>query len=459
MMRFALVLTSLLSGCVSLPVTPPTIAPPSAQGTFVEAGGNAVSLAPVPPNWWRLFDDPVLDGHVERALLANADLRVALANLDVARAAGRQANAVRLPRVGVESGAGPINAVDQPSTTTVPTTDYDIGATVAYEIDLFGRLRSATSAARADADASAAALDAARVTVVAETVAAYVDLCGALSNALIARDAVSSQQRSSDLIAQQLRYGEVSPLELAQSQALLRRAEAVVPPFEGDRRRALFRLATLQGKPPAEADTLPVGCSAPPKIKFEIPVGDGAALIARRPDIREAERKLVAATARIGIATADLYPRISLGGSAGLKSGAFDAFLTPLISWAFLDRNAVRAKIAAARGSEAAALANWDGVMLRALREVETALADYRAESVRHASLAEALLENDKTVKRARARFRLGADSYLLVLDAERSRNDTASQQSSSNLRIAQIQVSLFRALGGGWEQASALTK
>lgn len=459
MTRFALVLPVLLAGCATLPVSPPTVAPSSATGGFVEAKANAVSLAPVPPNWWQLFDDPVLDGHVERALAANADLRVALANLDVARAAGRQANAARLPRIGVESGAGPINAVDQPSTTTVPTTDYDVGATVAYEIDLFGRLRAATATARADASASAAALDAARVTVVADTVAAYVDLCGGLANARIARDAVSSQQRSSKLIAQQLRYGEVSPLELAQSQALLRRAEAVVPPFEADRRRALFRLATLQGKPPAEADTLPIGCAGPPKINTEIPVGDGAALIARRPDIREAERKLAAATARIGIATADLYPRISLGGSAGLKSGAFDAFVTPLISWAFLDRNAVRAKIAAARGTEAAALANWDGVMLRALREVETALADYRAESIRHASLTDALLENDKVVKRARARFRLGADSYLLVLDAERSRNDTASQQAASDLRIAQIQVALFRALGGGWEAPPALRK
>ena len=452
MRRLALALTSLLAGCATVPATPSTAAPPAAQGSFVEARGNAVSLAPVPQGWWRLFDDPVLDAHVERALAANADLRVALANLDIARAAGRQSNAARLPRVGVESGAGPINAVDQPSTTTVPTTDYDIGATVAYEIDLFGRLRSATAAARADADASKAALDAARVTVAADTVAAYVDLCGALASAGIAREAVVAQLRSSDLIARQLREGEVSPLELAQSRALLRRAEAMVPPHEADRRGALFRLATLQGKPPADADTLPVGCTASPKVKTEIPVGDGAALIARRPDIREAERKLVAATARIGIATADLYPRISLGGSAGLTTGGFDAFVTPLISWAFLDRNAVRARIAAARGTEAAALASWDAVMLRALREVETALADYRAESVRHVSLTDALLENDKTVKRSRARFRLGADSYLLVLDAERSRNDTAIQRAASDLRIAQIQVALFRALGGGWE-------
>lgn len=453
-MKFApLPIVALLAGCATLPQPPTTVAPQSARGDFVEARENAVALAPLPPNWWRLFADPVLDGHVERALAANADLRVALANLEISRAAVRQANAARLPRAGVESGAGLTKAVDQPSTTTVSTTDYDLGATIAYEIDLFGRLRSATAAARADADASAAALDAARVAVVADTVAAYVDLCGAVESGRIAREAVAAQQRSADLIGRQLRLGEVSPLELSQSRALLRRAEAAPPLFEADRRRALFRLATLQGKPPAEADTLPVGCTAPPKVAGEIPVGDGAALIARRPDIREAERKIAAATARIGIATADLYPRISIGGSAGLTGGGFDAFLTPLISWAFLDRNAARARIASTRGNEAAALASWDAVMLRALREVETALADYRAERSRRVSLASALGEADKALTRSKARFRLGADSYLLVLDAERSRNDTASQLAASDLRMAQIQVVLFRALGGGWEE------
>lgn len=444
---------ALLAGCASIPTPPSVAVPPKASGSFVEARGNAVSLAPVPQNWWRLFDDPALDRHVERALAANTDVRVALANLDIARASERQARAARLPRAGVESGAGPINAVDQPSTTTVPTTDYDLGATVAYEVDLFGRLRSATAAARADADATAAALDAVRVTVAADTVVAYVDFCGALASTRIARDAVTAQQRSTDLIAIQLRDGEVSPLEFGQARALLRRAEASVPPFEADRRRALFRLATLQGKPPAEADILEIECTAPPTIRSEIPVGDGAALIARRPDIREAERRIAAATARIGIATADLYPRISLGGSVGLTRGGFDAFVTPLISWAFLDRHAVRARIASARGTEVAALATWDGIMLRALREVESALADYRAERARRTSLTTALADTEQTVKRARARYRLGADSYLLVLDAERSRNDTASLLAASHLRIAQIQVALFRALGGGWEQ------
>jgi len=442
---------TLLTGCAAQTASPPAVRLVGAGEAFVGVRDN-VTRAPVPPGWWKLFNDPVLDAHIVRALSTNADLRVAIANLEVARAALRQTRAAQLPGVGVESGIGSIYAKDQPSSTLVPTTDYDIGLTVAYEADLFGRLRSATAAVSADAAASSAALDAARVAVVADTVSAYVDLCGALANARVAKEQVAAQQRSVDLLARQLREGEVSPLELAQARALLIRAEAVPMQFEADSRRALFRLAVLQGIAPAAADSLEVGCKAVPTMNAAIPVGDGVSLMARRPDIREAEHRLAAATARIGVATADLYPRIQLGGSVGMISGVSDAFITPMISWAFLDRSGARARIQSARGAEAAALANWDVVLLRALREVETALADYSAERARRAALALALVESDKVATRARVRFDLGADSYLLVLDAERTRNEAVGQLAASDLRIAQIQVLLFRALGGGWE-------
>ncbi|MBK8860909.1 MAG: TolC family protein [Sphingomonadales bacterium] len=156
------------------------------------------------------------------------------------------------------------------------------------------------------------------------------------------------------------------------------------------------------------------------------------------------------------MAAADFYPRISLGGSAGLIGGGFDAILTPLISWSFINQGAIRAKVAAARGSQAA-LASWDAAILRALREVETVLADYQAEHRRHAALALALRESEAASSRALVRYQLGADSFLVALDAERTRNEAALMLSSSNLRIGQIQISLFRALGGGWENGPAI--
>lgn len=440
-----------LAACAPSP-PPQTTNLPAVNGGFVEAKSNDVGPGPVLRDWWRLFDDPVLDRHVERALAANTDLRAAVGNLRTARGLARQARGPLYPRAGVESGVGPVDAVDQPSTTTIPTTDYDIGGTISYELDLFGRERSGASAAEADAQASAALLDVARVAAVADTVLAYVDLCGAIANEQIAGEALAAQRRSVDLVGRQLEAGDISKLELSLAQTQLRRAEAVLPIAAADKRRALYRLATLEGYTPAQADILEISCKAPPKMATELPVGDGAALIARRPDIREAERRLAAATARIGVATADLYPRITLGGSAGLTSGAFDTFFTPLITWAFLDWDAVRGRIDAAKGTEAAALAAWDAAVLRALREVETALADYRAEKLRNVALREAASESEQAATRALSRYRLGADSYLLALDAERVRTDAAAQAVASDTRLAQIQVSLFRALGGGWE-------
>jgi NodT family efflux transporter outer membrane factor (OMF) lipoprotein len=412
---------------------------------------GARSEAP-PPGWWRLFQDPVLDAHVQRALAANVDLRVALANLEAARATARQAGAARLPATVIESGVGPTQADQQPSTSSVPKTSYELGFTLAYEVDLFGRLRAAAQAAEADTEATAAAHDAARLTVVADTVAAYLDFCAAGAGVRLAQSQIELQQRGYDLVADQLAAGEVSPLELSQAALLLDQVRTSLPAIEADRRNALFRLALLQGKPPAGASGLDTPCLALPTIATPLPVGDGAALLARRPDIREAEHRLAAATARIDIATADLYPRINLGGSGGLIGGGSDVFLTPLITWAFPNQAAPRARIAAARGTAGAALATWDRTVLRALQEVETALSAYRGARDGQAALKSALARADQLAVRARARQRLGADNYLVVVDAERSRASTTNQLLLADVRVAQAQVGLFRALGGGWE-------
>ena len=454
--RLTIVLSAAsLAACVAVPKPPPHSPPASAVGSF-QGGQTPLAVGGPPPgDWWRLFSDPALDGHIQRALAANTDLRVAVANLQAARATARQTDAARWPATVIESGAGPDRAARQPSTSSVPKTSYELGATVAFEIDLFGRLGSEAAAANADAQALEAARDAARIAVVGDTVSAYLDLCAANAGEKLALAIAKAQQRSYELVSEQLRAGEVSPLEVGQARTLLDQINAAVPVFAADRRRALYRLATLEGLAPAEALRFDASCSAPPRIETPLPVGEGAALIARRPDVREAEQKLVAASARIGVARADLYPRIRLGGSGGLIAGGSDAILTPLITWAFPNQAAIRARIAAAKGDSDAALAAWDGVMLTALREVETALSDYQAEMTRHGQLASAAAESERAARRASARHRLGADSYLVVIDAERSRNTAAAQLLASDLRLAQIQVVLFRALGGGWEGAA----
>jgi len=453
--RLTPILTLLASACMSVPKPPPTIAPGSATGSFATL--PVASIAPVPDDWWRLYDDPVLDRLVRSALAANADLRVAYANLDGARAALRQAQTARLPQTTIESALGIDGPASQPSASgNVPTTDYDLAATASWDIDLFGRLRSAATAARADTDAQAAVVDGLRVAVVADTVLAYVDLCGSTRAIAAARAVATAQDRSVGLVREQLRAGEVSPLEVSQVATIAAATRAAVAPFEAQRANALYRLATLQGRPPAEARGYSFACTAAPRLRNAAPVGDGTALLLRRPDVREAERRLAAAAARVGVARADLYPRVNLGGALGLLSGGIKAVASPLVTWAFPNQAPARAQLEQARATERAALAGWDVAVLRSLREVETALATYDAETRRNRDLETAAREAQAYARRAAARVRLGDAPGLLQVDAQRATAAATLQQAQSDLAVSQGEVALFRALGGGWRTGTA---
>lgn len=442
----------LVGGCMAASTPPAPVAPPMASAAFTPRA--TASIAPVPDQWWHLFNDPQLDKLVQASLAANADLRVAYANLDAARAAIRQADAARLPQPIIESSLGVDNPSGQPSAANVSASDYDVAATISWDIDLFGRLRSGALAARADADAQAAALDGVRVAVAADTVLAYVDLCGATHVGRIAREIVTTQEHSLKGVQEQYRAGELSPLEVSQAASLLASSRAMLPSFDAAHDGARYRLATLQGLPPTDPRIAAIDCAALPRLTGTAPVGDGAALLLRRPDIREAERKLASATAGIGVARADLYPRVNLGGALGLLSGGFAATASPLISWAFPNQAPARAKIAKARANERGALASWDVAVLRALREVETVLAVAQAEAQRNGALAKATDEAVLYARRTASRARLGDVSPLLAIDAERTRATAALATAQSDLLIAQSYVALFRALGGGWQDA-----
>lgn len=449
--RFAPLAALAVAGCMTAPAPPPTIAPSTATGAF--ANLPTADVGQVPNDWWRLYDDPALDRLVQASLAANADLRVAYANLDGARAALRQARAARLPQTTIESAGTIDNSAAQPSASSnVPTTDYDLALTASWDIDLFGRLRSGALAAGADADAQAAALDSLRVAVVADTALAYVDLCGATRAATVSREMIAVQDRSLALVRDQFTAGEVSPLEVSQAASLLESTRSTLAPFEAARANALYRIATLQGRPPAEARGFTIICDALPKLRVAVPVGDGEALLLRRPDIREAERRLAAAAARIGVARADLYPRVNLGGAVGLLTGGFVATASPLISWAFPNQGPARARLEQARATERAALAGWDVAVLRGLREVETALAAYDGEMRRNRSLDAARVQSALYARRAAARVRLGDAAFLIQFDAERALAQATLAQAQSDLTVAQAQVALFRSLGGGWQ-------
>jgi len=263
---------------------------------------------------------------------------------------------------------------------------------------------------------------------------------------------VTLLSRSAALVSEQLRAGEMSPLEVSQAANLVATARAAVAPFVAGEANARFRLATLQGRPPSGGFAMAIQCEAPPRMRTALPVGDGQALLLRRPDVREAERRLAAATARIEVARADLYPRVNLGGAIGLLSGGLVATASPLISWSFPNQAPARARLAQSRAGEQAALAGWDAAVLRALREVETALAALAAETRRNRDLRDAVFEADLSARRAAARVSLGDAAFLLQLDAERTRAQAALALAQSDLARDQAEVTLFRALGGGWQ-------
>jgi outer membrane protein TolC len=235
-----------------------------------------------------------------------------------------------------------------------------------------------------------------------------------------------------------------------------------VPALAAERQAALFRLATLTGRTPRELPSEVGERLATLRLDRQIPVGDGAALLARRPDVRAAERRLAAATARIGVATADLYPRITLGASVGSSgTGLGDIFggnpiswlVGPLINWT-LNRGAARARVAGAEADSQAALATFDGIVLRALEETETALFTYARQLDRRTALKAARDEAEAAARITRASQREGQIGSLELLDAERTFADAEAGLAEADARIAAAQVDLFRALGGGWQSA-----
>ena len=439
--------------------SPAPVAP--AQADFASAASPAFTGDEPPGRWWSLFQDPLLDRLIEQALAANTDLRVASANLAQARAALREVRAGRTPSTSVSGGAAYAN----PAGDDGADFSFDAGLDIGYQLDLFGRLRRAVEASRADVGAVQAAFDLARVTVAAETARAYADACSAGRQLAVASESVRIQEQTFDLTRRLVQGGRGTALETGQAGAQLEQTRALIPTLEAQRRTALYRLSVLTGRPPAEFPREVAACATPPALPAPIPVGSGATLLVRRPDIRAAERELAAATARIGVATAALYPDISLGGSIGstasslgnLVSGSGFRFgLGPLISWTFPNTGVARARIAQAEAGAQAALARFDGTWLAALEETERALTRYATELDRVAILRRARANSAEAARIARLRYRAGRESFQIVLDAERSLAQTETSLVQAEAQLSDNLVTVFLALGGGWEEAPA---
>jgi NodT family efflux transporter outer membrane factor (OMF) lipoprotein len=467
----ALTLPALLSACVVGPNYSRPATPAVASGAFVDQGATtATAVTPLPDHWWRLYDDPALDRLVSEALAHNTDIRVAAASLARARAVLSEQRGARLPSTtpSAQYTRSRVNATQSGTGSAVVGDYFQVGFDASYEVDLFGGVTRAIEAARGDADAAQAQLDAARVSVAAETARAYVGACSNAAQKAVALDTVALQGKTLGLTKTLFDAGRGTLRDVQRADVLLAQTQAQIPSFEAERRAALYALAVLTGQPPEQVDPAADACVAPPTLKVVLPVGDGAALLARRPDVRAAERTLAATTARVGVATADLFPSIKLLGSIGFggtkagdvfKAPGFSYSLGPLISWNFPNLTAARARVREARADADAQLARFDGTVLGALRETEQALARYAGALDRDAALARAEQSSGGAARLSKLRFDYGADSFLLLISAERDRADARAARASADAAVADAQISLFKALGGGWEDAPAPTR
>ena len=477
-LALAALLATTLAGCALHPVGPDYTLPatavvnrPGAAAPFAPASAASAPTpfadVPLPPHWWRLYQDPKLDALVDKALAHNTDVRVALANLQKAEAADLAVAGQGKPTIAAEGGTafGHVSGLTYLAPNYVPPSawEYGAGASLSYQLDLFGRLKRAIEASAADTQAAQAAVDLVRVNVAAGTARAYADACATGLRIASAQRSTQLQQEALDVSVRLQQAGRVGITDAARARSQLALLQAALPPLQARRQAALYRLATLTGELPQDFDRDVAACAAPPHVAGAIPVGDGAALLKRRPDIRQAERQLAASTARIGVATADLYPNVRLGLSVGseglgndfLGKDTFSWSVGPLISWTVPDTGVVRARIAQADASADAALARFDGTVLTALRETQTALEVYARELDRHAALQAARDESATVAEQARRLYRSGRTGYLDALDAERGLASSEATLAASDADLADDQVSLFLALGGGWEPAA----
>ncbi len=414
--------------------------------------------------FWRSFNDPLLTRLVEEALTANHDLRIALSSYDRANALLRNAKLDRFPTVTASAtGSDSRASADQAPGVARSDRDgesYSVQADVSWELDLFGRVRRSVESSRAEAWATASDLDALQVAIVGEVARGYVELRGLQERLRVARDNAQNQRETLRLVQARFDAGRGTEFDTSRARAQLETTQARVPALEAQVAVTMHRLAVLTGQTPdaliAElTPQLPL-----PALPSRLDPGSPGELLRHRPDVIAAEHRLHAATARIGVATADLFPRFTLGGLIGSQavdtSALFErdsetrlAFLG--IDWSFLDIGRVRARMAAANADAEGELARYQQSVLLALEDTENALVRYARARVEDQHLQQAAIDSSTAARLARVRYEAGAADLFEVLDAERTQLNAQEAFADGRTRSASSAVALYKALAGGW--------
>ena len=454
---------SLLAACAA--VGPDYVAPATDPVSFKNAGQPGFTAGEVDAAWWRQFEDPILDDLVARARAGNNDLAVALARLRQARALFSGSERDRWPTVtaaaGYEGGrlAEAQTLPGQPRKFETYTTGFD----ASWEIDLFGRVRRGIEAARADTESAEASLRDVQVTLAGDVARNYFQLRSAQRRLDVARQNLDNERETLRITRARYDAGRGTELDVASATARVQATEATVPPLEAEAKRAQHRLAILTGVRPGEL-AVDLSPRAFPPLAKEIPIGRPEDLLRRRPDIRVAERNLAAATARVGVATADLFPRVTLTGFLGFvatrggalgSAGSSSWFGAPSLSWAAFDLGRARDRLHASEAVADQQLATYRQTVLLALEETENAFVNYGAAQNQMQHLLEQARYSARAAQIAQTRYREGVTDFLTLLDAQRTQLQAEDAVAQAEAQVYTGVVAIYKALGGGWQRCA----
>ena len=452
-----------LNGCAVGPdYCPPKVSVPTSWSELPQGGkSNPESFV----QWWNTFNDPVLDSLIMRAVPSNLDLRIAEVRVREARFQRGAVASDLWP--SLDTSASYSRSRRSTGISTIPPSAkikrnlYETGFDASWEIDLFGGKRRAVEAANAEIDAAVENQRDVLITLLAEVARNYIEVRGYQRRLQIVYKNISTQQEAVEIVQARYNAGLSSELDVVQAAALLATTQSQIPLLENPMKQAIHRIGILLGQKPGDLLTELTKESQIPHTPVTVPVGLPSDLLRRRPDVRRAERELAAATARIGMATADWFPKFSLTGSFGFQTEDINAFsithsrlwsFGPTVRWPIFDAGRIRANIRVQNARQEQALLNYEKAVLTSLEDVENALVAYTAEQVRRQNLTEAVNANRRAVELANELFSKGLVNFLNVLDAERSLCKSEEELVQNERTVSLNLVILYKALGGGWE-------
>jgi multidrug efflux system outer membrane protein len=435
--------------------------PPSTQPVTRPAMRPASDLAV----WWTTFNDPKLNALIERSLVDNLDLQLAESRIVQARAARVGAAAPLWPDVTAGASASRSRG---PGRTSRSQPFFKAGLDASWEIDVFGGTRRSVEAADADIEAAVEDRRDLLVTLISEVALNYIDLRSAQRQVAIAARTLEAQQKTATVTRKQFKGGIASKLDVANADAEAATTRATIPALQASARQTIYQLALLVGVAPNELEAELSQPAEDLRGLPEIPAGLPAELLRRRPDIRRSELQIHAATARIGAATADLFPKFSLTGSFGFQSNALRSLanwdqrtwtIGPGVSWALFDAGRIRANVDVQDALQEQSVLNYRKTVLTAIRDVQAALATCAAEHERRDALVQSLENNRQALELATLRYTSGEAEFLNVLVAQRSLFGAELSLANSDRTLAEGLVALYKALGGGWDAAESMAQ